>query len=109
MEEKIQKATELLEAEGYLLKHNYSPFALIQGEALEKDGIKSYVRLEDRVKFERDLMFVRFGLVLRKYSDDRLITNDFRKIAEYMEHLCDVADELNDLEITVKRDIREPM
>jgi hypothetical protein len=108
MEEKIEKAMQILEKEGYEVNHKMSPFSIFQSYDIEQNKVKGYVRIYERSKYELDFIHITFTVAICKMcGSNELSIAENRNIANYMLHMCDVADELNGLNIVVHRDLRE--
>ena len=99
----IEKATQIIEQEGYYVKHNMSVFSIFETREYEADDVKSVIRLNSRVKYNPDRsMTISFAVGIQKMAQYDLPIETNRAIAKYLLHLCDVADELNNLHIYVK-------
>ena len=107
--EKISKATDILTAEGYRVDHKIMVFSLFQGRNVDLDDIKSFIRIESNCSYHYspDEIEITFSLSIKKIDGSVNTTKDNRKLAAYINHLCDVVDELNGLHIILKRDLSE--
>ena len=104
----IQKAIKILQDEDYKVDHKMMPFSIFQSFDLENDKIKGYIRINEHSKYELDFLYVTFNVsICKMVGSDELTTEDNRNIAKYMQHLCDVVDALNGLNIVLHRDLRE--
>jgi len=107
--EKVNKATDILNAEGYRVNHRMSVFGLFPNENIEQDVIKSFVRLDAKCiySYSPDEIKISFRLWIKKIDGDICSTDENRMLAHYINHVCDVVDQLNDLQIVLKRDLSE--
>lgn len=107
--DKINKATEILNAEGYNVNHKMVVFGLFQADYIEKDDIKSFIRINSKCnyKYNPDEISITFDLGIKKIDQSITSTEDNRKVANYILYICDVVDKLNALNIVLKRDLSE--
>jgi hypothetical protein len=102
--QEITSAIDILEREGYYVKNDSYPFAVYPNKGVMDDPVKSFVCLNScrthdgsviRIRFHADICRMRCG------EEDESCIPFYREVAEYLTHMCDVADELNALNVTL--------
>lgn len=107
--EKIAKATELLNDEGYIVNHKMMVFSLFQNNEIEQDKIKSIMRINSKCcyTYSPDKIHIEFNLTIRKIDNTVCSVAENIELADYIKHLCDVVSYLNYLDISLNRNLSE--
>ena len=104
-EEKIKQITEIIEAEGYCFNHNMMTFTMFQNYDIERDEIKSFIRLNECSRYEGDMVYITFNVsICSTGGSNRLPVEGYRSVANYLLHMCDVTDRLNAFKLVIHRD-----